>query len=242
MSEPDQPDEIIRELDTIFAEYYGPPTEMDLRGVDPATFALGLCYGFDSWQEVRVVANNRRNVAMAKRHWDEHHPSPEFLSHVVGTDESALRHRELLDRAHPECTECEARLRWLSAPDPDRVDPDAPPDDFDIAVWLLLQPMEDVARRSDSPAAEQVRVLHIRGRADDQSITAEPVGDSEWRIAIRDPGARRATVWIGWTGGQRTEHVAIFENDLAEIYAEIPAEGARPQRVRIRVTDPPDPP
>ena len=187
MSEPDQSDEINRELDEIFGEYFGPPTEMDLRGVDPATFALGLCYGFDSWHEARVVANNTRNVAMAKRHWDEHHPSPEFLSHVVGTDESALRHRELLDRAHPGCMECEARLRWLSAPDPDRADPDAPLDDFDIAAWLLLQPMEDMVRRSGTPAAEAVRILHIRGRADDQSITAELVGTNEWRVAIRDP-------------------------------------------------------
>jgi len=39
MSEPDEPDEISRELDAIFAEFFGPPTEMDLRGVDPATFA-----------------------------------------------------------------------------------------------------------------------------------------------------------------------------------------------------------
>jgi len=240
MTEPDQPDEITRELDEIFGDYFGPPAEMDLRGVDPGTFALGLSYGFDSWQDVRVVANNRRNVAMAKRHWDEHHPSPEFLRHVVGTNESALRHRELLDRAHPGCTECEARLRWLSAPDLDRVDPDAPLDDFDIAAWLLLQPLEDTARRSGIPAAEAVHVLHIRGRADDQSITAEPVGRNEWRITIRDPRARQATVWIGWTDGQRTQHVAIFENDLAEIYVESPAEGAQPQRVRTRVTDPPD--
>jgi hypothetical protein len=242
MSEPDQPDQITRELDEIFGDYFGPPTKTDLRGVDPATFALGLCYGFDSWQEARVAANNRRNVAMAKRHWDQHHPSIEFLSRAVGTDESALRHRELLDRAHPGCAECEARLRWLSAPDPDRADPDAPVDDFDIAAWLLLQPTEDTARRSGVPAAEAVHVLHIRGRADDQSITAEPRAGNEWRLAIRDPRARQATVWIRWADGQVTQHVAAFENDLAEVYAESPAEGTRPQRVRVRVTDPPERP
>jgi len=85
MSELDEPDEIGRELDAIFAEFFGPPTEMDLRGVDPATFALGLSYGFDSWQHARVVANNRRHVATAAQHWAEHHPSPEFLSHAAGT-------------------------------------------------------------------------------------------------------------------------------------------------------------
>lgn len=30
MSELDEPDEIGRELDAIFAEFFGPPTEMDL--------------------------------------------------------------------------------------------------------------------------------------------------------------------------------------------------------------------
>jgi hypothetical protein len=240
MSAPEQPDEISRELDEIFAEYFGPPTEMDLRGVDAATFALGLCYGFDSWQHARVVANNRRNVAMAAQHWTEHHPSREFLSHAVGTDESALMHRELLDRAHPGCTDCEEQLQRLATPDLDRIDPDAPPDAFDLA-WLLFQPL-DVVRRSGSGSADNVRSLHIRGRQDDQSITAEPEGGREWRIAIRDPHARRATVWVGWTGGRRTRHTAVFENDLAEIYAEPPDEGARPQRVWVRVIDPTDPP
>jgi hypothetical protein len=240
MSAPEQPDEISRELDAIFAEYFGPPTEMDLRGVDPATFAMGLCYGFDSWQQVRVVANNRRNVAMAAQHWAEHHPSREFLSHAVGADESALRHRELLDRAHPDCTVCEEQLRRLATPDLDRVDPAAPLDDLDIA-WLLFQPMDDVLRRSGSAAPDIVRSLHVRGRTDDQSITAEPQGGREWRIAIRDPRARRATVWIGWTSGQRTQHTTVFENDLAEIYTEAPDEAARPQRVGVRVTDPEPP-
>lgn len=241
MSAPEQPDEISRELDEIFAEYFGPPTEMDLRGVDAATFALGLCYGFDSWQQARVVANNRRNVAMAARHWAEHHPSREFLSHAVGTDESARMHQELLDRAHPGCPECEERRQRLATPDLDRVDPDAPPDDLDLEHWLLFQPL-DVVRRSGSDPAENVRSLHIRGREDDQSITAEPEGGREWRIAIRDPRARRATVWVGWTGGRRTRHTAVFENDLAEVYAEAPEEEARPHRVWVRVTDPPDPP
>src|SRR5579859_6326926 len=114
MSELDEPDEIARELDAIFAEFFGPPTETDLRGVDPATFALGLSYGFDSWQQARVVANNRRHVATAARHWAEHHPTPEFLSHAAGTDESAVRHRELLDRAHPGCAACEEHLLRLA--------------------------------------------------------------------------------------------------------------------------------
>jgi len=239
MSEPDEPDEISRELDAIFAEFFGPPTEMDLRGVDPATFALGLSYGFDSWQQARVVANNRRHVAMAAQHWAEHHPSPEFLSHAVGTDESATRHRELLDRAHPGCVACEEQLQQLAGPEPadlDRVDPGAPPDDIDLA-WLLFQPM-DVVRRLESDT-ETARPLHIRGRAEDQSITAEPYGGREWRITVRDPRARHATVWIGWTGRQITQHTANFENDLAEIDAEAPEEGARPQRVRLRITGPP---
>lgn len=239
MSEPNEPDEISRELDAIFAEFFGPPTEMDLRGVDPATFALGLSYGFDSWQHARVVANNRRNVAMARQHWAEHHPSPEFLSHAVGADESALRHRELLDRAHPGCAECEEQLQQLAGSDLDRVDPNAPPDDIDIA-WLLFQPIEVVRRLETDPGT--TGPLHILGRAADQSITAERYGGREWRITVRDPRARRATVWIGWTSRQITQHTAIFENDLAEIEAEAPEEGAWPNRVRVRISDPPDPP
>ena len=249
MSEPDEPneigaDEIGRELDAIFAEFFGPPTEMDLRGVDPATFALGLSYGFDSWQQARVVANNRRHVATAAQHWAEHHPSPEFLSHAVGTDESALRHRELLDRAHPGCRICAEQLQRLAAldldrPDLDRLDPDTAPDEIDLE-WLAFQPME-VVRRLDT-GTQAARPLHIRGRAQDQSITAEPYGGRDWRITVRDPRARHATVWIGWTGRQITQHAVIFENDLAEIDAEAPEEGARPQRVRVRITDPPVPP
>jgi hypothetical protein len=254
MSEPDEPDEISRELDAIFAEFFGPPTEMDLQGVDPATFALGLSYGFESWQHARVVANSRRHVATAARHWAEHHPSPEFLSHAAGTDESAARHRELLARAHPGCAACAARLERLAGPDPDRfdpgrfdpdrfdpdrLDPDRPPDDIDLA-WLAFQALE-VVRRLDTPTGT-ARALHIRGRAQDQSITAEPYGGRDWRITVRDPSARRATVWIGWTTRQITQHEAVFENDLAEIDAEAPQAQARPQRVRVRVTDPPVPP
>lgn len=235
MSEPDETDEIGRELDAIFAEFFGPPTEMDLRGVDPATFALGLSYGFDSWQQARVVANNRRHVAMAGQHWAEHHPSPEFLSHAVGTDESALRHRELLDRAHPGCPACAEQLQRLAVPDLDRVDPGAPPDDIDLD-WLAFQPME-VVRRLDT-GTQAARPLHVRGRAQDQSITAEPYAGRDWRITVRDPAARQATVWIGWTTRQITRHEAMFENDLAEIEAEAPEQEARPQRVRVRITDP----
>jgi hypothetical protein len=240
MSEPYETDEISRALDEIFAEYFGPPTEMDLRGVDPATFALGLCFGFDSWQHVRIVANNRHDVAMAARHWADHHPSTEFLSHVIGTDESALRHRELLERAHPGCADCEERLQWLSEVDADRVDPDAMPDLIDLA-WLAFQPEEDAVRRSSNEAPDAVSSLHIRDRADDRSITAEHQGGRDWLITVRDPRARRATVWIGWTGGQVTEHAMPFENDLGEIDAVAPDDEARPERVSVRVTDPPDP-
>ncbi len=238
MSQPDEPDTISRTLDAIFAEYFEPPAEMDLRGVDPATFALGLSYGFDSWQEVRVVANNRRNVATAARHWAEHHPTLEFMRHVVGTDESALRHRELLDRAHPGCAACEERLRQLSAIDLDGVNPEATPDDIDIEFLLEFQPLD--VTRSQPEAPDISGPLHIRGRADDQSITAEHHGGRDWRITVRDPRAHQATVWIGWTDGQITRHATTFENDLAEIDAEAPGEEARPRRVRIRITDPPD--
>jgi hypothetical protein len=240
MSEPYETDEISRVLDTIFAGYFGPPTEMDLRGVDPATFALGLSFGFDTWQHVRVVANNRRNVGTAARYWAERHPTPEYLSHAVGTDERAAGHRLLLDRAHPSCARCEEHLQRLTAGDLDHVDPNALPDDIDIEAWLLFRPV-DAVRRSGTEAPDATRSLHIRGRADDQSITADHDAGRDWRITVRDPRARRATLWIGWTGGQTTEHTVVFENDLAETYAEAPDDQARPVRVRVRVTDPPDP-
>src|ERR1700721_2627265 len=173
MGELDEPDEIGRELDAIFAEFFGPPTEMDLRGVDPATFALGLSYGFDSWQQARVVANNRRHVGTAAQHWAEHHPSREFLRHAVGTDESAARHRELLDLAHPRCATCAAQLQRLTRPDLDRVDPDGPPDDIDLA-WLAFQPMEAVRQLDSATAA--ARPLHIRGRARAEPSAGAPGG------------------------------------------------------------------
>jgi hypothetical protein len=240
MSEPYETDEITRALDTIFAGYFGPPAEMDLRGVDPATFTLGLFYGFDSWQHVRVVANNRRNVATAAQHWTEHHPTPEFLSHVVGTDERASGHRLLLDRAHPRCAVCEEQLRRLAAGDLDRVDSSALPDDIDIEAWLLFQPA-DAVRRSGTDVPDAVRSLHIRDRADDRPITADHYAGRDWRITVRDPHARRARLWVGWTSGHTTEHDVTFENDLAEINAEAPDDQARPERVRVQVTDPPDP-
>ncbi len=232
MSEPHEMDEITRALDTIFAGYFGPPTEMDLRGVDPATFTLGLFYGFDSWQHVRVVANNRRNVAMAARHWAEHHPTLEFLSHVVGTGERAAGHRLLLDRAHPGCAVCEEQLRRLG--DPDRVDSSALPDDIDIEAWLLFQPAG-----TDVPDA--VGSLHIRDRAGDRPITADHYAGRDWRITVRDPHARRARLWVGWTSGHTTEHEVSFEDHLAELNAEAPDDQVRPERVRVQVTDPPDP-
>jgi hypothetical protein len=235
-----EPDEISRELDSIFAEYFGPPTEMDLRGVDPATFALGLSYGFDSWQAVRVVANNRRNVAMAERHWAANHPSREFLSHLVGTDERARGHQLLLDRAHPRCATCEEQLRRLSAPDPDLVYAGGLPDDADFELeWLLFQ--FDEATRSETAASDTSGPLHIDW-ADGQPITAEHYGGRDWRITVRHPSARRAAVWIGWTGDHVTEHSVTFENDLADIDVEAPERGTRPEKVRVRITEGPESP
>jgi hypothetical protein len=242
MTEPYEADEITRELDAIFADYYGPPTEMDLRGVDPATFALGVCYGFDSWQDVRVVANNRRNVATAAAHWAEQHPSREFLAHAVGTDERALGHRQLLNRAHPGCAVCEEQLAQLErqpADDMDRVDPDALPDDLDLE-WLVFQPIE--VTRSESEAQDATGLLHIPDRDDNHPITAEHMGDRDWRITVRDPSARRATIRIRWSDGQETAHVVTFENDLADIDAEAPVDGAMPESVRIQVTESTDEP
>jgi hypothetical protein len=239
MSEPDEPDQISRELDAIIAEYFAPPTEMDLRGVDPSSFALGLSYGFDSWQLVRVAANNRRNVATAERHWAEHHPSREFLRHVVGTDERALGHRQLLDRAHPRCAECEEQLRQLSAVNLDRVDPDGPPDDIDLD-WLLFQPVH--VTRSENDGLDASSLLHVPDRGEDQPITAEYDGGNGWQVTVRHPSARRATVRIRWTSGHVTEHAVIFENDLADIDVEAPEAGGRPASVGVRVTEPPEPP
>jgi hypothetical protein len=239
MNEPNQADEISRELDAIFANFFGPPTELDLRGVDPATFAVGLTYGFDTWQDVRVVANNRRHVAVATRYWDEDHPSPDFLRHTIGTDERAAGHRLLLDRAHPDCADCAATLAALaraSVADPDRVDPNAPLDDLDIEIWAEFQSME-VAR--GTAEADVAGVLHVPGREADHRIRAEHVAGRRWRITVRDPEARQATVWIRWTDGGITTYSELFHNDLAEVDAEAPSDGARPERVRIQVTDPP---
>jgi len=238
MSQPNEQDEISRALDTIFGQYFTPPAEMDLRGVDPATFALGICYGFDSWQHVRVVANNRRDVATAAGHWDENHPTVEFLRHAVGTDERALGHRQLLERAHPGCARCEAELLRLSAFNLDQVDPDALPDAIDIELWLEFQPQE--VTRSQAEPEEISGSLHILGQPVDQSITAEHYGGLDWRITIRHPTARRATIWIKWTGNHITEHAMVFENDLADLDTEAPEPDAHPERVGVKITDPPE--
>lgn len=234
MSEPDEPDEISRQIDAVFAQFYSPPTETDLRGVDPATFSTGICYGFSTWQEVRTVANNRRNVANAARHWSEQHPTREFLRHAVGSDERAIGHRRLLELAHPDCGRCAGQLAELSGNLPD----DAPTthfDDLDLE-WWLFQPVG--VTRSEPAARDISRPLHI-DRGDGQPITAEHHGDSDWRITIRHPSARQATVWIGWTTNQITQHSVVFENDLADIDAEAPEPGARPQRAALRITDEP---
>ena len=235
MTEQDGFDQISRNLGAIFADFYTPPGELDLRGVDPATFALGLCYGFDNWEDVRVVANSRRNVAMAMEHWAEHHPSVEFLGQVAGTDERARGHRQLLDRAHPDCLHCQETLDLLAAPDPDRVDPDAPPGAVDLA-WLEFQYAD--AKRSGEEA-EASGPLHIPGRAPDEAIRAQHFGGRDWYVTVRHPSAHRATVWIEWDNGEIIEHPVIFQNDLARIDAEAPTTGMRPARVRVQITDPP---
>jgi hypothetical protein len=245
MPEQDEFDQISRGLDSAFVDFYTPPGELDLRGVDPATFALGLCYGFDNWEDVRVVANSRRNVAMAKEHWTERHPTIEFLSHVVGADEQARGHRALLDRAHPGCPRCLERLDLLSVPIPDRVEPDsvgldrvadaAAPDAVDLA-WLQFQYAD--AKRS-SEEAEASGPLNVPGRAPDEAIRAQHFGDGDWYVTVRHPSAHRATVWIEWDNGEITEHTVIFQNDVARIDAEAPDAGVRPARVRVQITDPP---
>jgi hypothetical protein len=239
MSEPNETDEITRELEAMFADYYFPPTEADLRGVDAATFALGLCYGFDSWQDVRVVTNSRRKVAAAKRHWAEQHPSREFLSHALGTDERALEHQRLLERAHPDCAECEellVRFARASAINSDGVDPGTAAGDLvsEIEAWLRFQPVG--VTRSDTESPEAAGLFQVPDRDDDQAITAEHMGGRDWRITIRDPGAQEATVHIRWTGSHESTHAVTFENDLAVIDAEAPEEGAQPKSLRIQVT------
>jgi hypothetical protein len=246
MSEPNEADEITRQLDLIFAEYYGPPAEMDLRGVDAATFAIGVCYGFDRWQDIRVAANSRRNVATAARHWDGQHPSREFLAHAVGTDESALGHRLLLSRAHPGCATCEEQLEALeqlerlSALDPDRVDPNTPPDLLDIEHWLQFQPV-DVDRHSGEEAPGTATKLHVPGRSNTEELRAEYYGERRWRITIRHPEAHRATVRILWTSGHTNDYTVTFSHDLASIPAEAPEDGAQPAGVHVELTDPTEP-
>lgn len=107
-------DGIERGLDAIFAQYLEPPTEMDLRGLDPATLVLGIGYGFSDWQTARVAANNRRHVATARKHWDEHHVSDDFLAvAAAGNSELAVRSRLLIERAHGQCQHCAGRLATL---------------------------------------------------------------------------------------------------------------------------------
>ena len=223
MNEPHETDAISRDLDAIFADFYGPPTEMDLRGVDAATLALGLRYGFDSWQDVRVVANSRRRVATAARRWAEQHPSREFLSNTVGGDERSLEHLRLLERAHPECAACEEQLAQLRA------------DSIELDLeWRLFQPVQS-GRGDGEPGA--AGLLHIPDREGDKPIRAQDMGGGDWRITVRDPGARRATIRIRWTSGQETVHAETFENDLADIEVEAPVGGAVPESVQVQVTD-----
>lgn len=224
MSEQHETDEITRDLEALFADFYAHPTEMDLRGVDAATLALGLSYGFDNWQDVRVVANSRRRVAIAKRYWSQEHPSRDYLTHAVGIDERSLEHLRLLERAHPQCADCEDLLAELRAASEDSVDDE-------LAAWLYLQPV--ASTRGEPEAAGS---LHVSSRDHDRPIRAENMGGDDWRVTVRDPGASRATIRIHWTGGWETVHFEEFENDLAVIETEAPKEGVAPEGIKVRVT------
>lgn len=225
MSEPNETDEITRDLDAIFADFYAPPTEMDLRGVDAATFALGLSYGFGRWQDIRVVANSRRRVATARRHWSQEHPGREFLSRAVGSDERSLEHLRLLERAHPECPRCEDLMAELRAASVHSVGDE-------LAAWLNFQPIGST-RGEPGDAGP----LHIADREGGRPIRAEHMGGDDWRVTVRDPGIRRATIRIRWIGGQETVHLEEFENDLAVVETEAPEEGVAPERIQIQVTE-----
>lgn len=225
MSEPNEVDQITQDLEAIFADFYVPPAEMDLRGVDAATFALGLAYGFDSWQDVRVTANSRRRVAAAGRRWSQEHPTREFLSHAIGSDERSLEHLRLLERAHPECARCEDVLAGLRA---------EPADDIEevLAAWLHFQPID--ATRGEPGATGR---LHIAELESDRPIRAEHMGGVDWMVTVRDPRARRATIRIRWTSGQETTHREEFENDLAVIETEAPEQGTAPESIQVEVTE-----
>jgi hypothetical protein len=225
MSEPRETDEITQDLEAIFADFYAPPTEMDLRGVDAATLALGLSYGFDSWQDVRVAANSRRRVATASRHWSREHPSRDFLTHAVGSDERSLEHLRLLERAHPHCARCEDLVAELRAASADRIDDVLP-------AWFYFQPLA-----STRGEPETAGLLHIPGREGDVQIRAEHMGGDDWQVTLRNSSARRATVRIRWTGGQETVHLEEFENDLAVVETEAPEEGAAPECVQVEITE-----
>jgi hypothetical protein len=111
---PGDPDDITRGLDDIFHDFFGPPTERDINGIEPATFARGLAIGFTDANDALVVENNRRLTAQAALHWEHHHASVAFLGRCVGDSELALAHLKLLNRAHPRCEDCEAMMELLS--------------------------------------------------------------------------------------------------------------------------------
>jgi hypothetical protein len=102
----DARDSIEVALDQIFADFRRPPTERDLRGIDPATFAIGIGYGFTDLAAAAVAKNSRRLLRMAATHWTKAHPSADFLAAAAGTDELSMAHRELLTLAHPNCDSC----------------------------------------------------------------------------------------------------------------------------------------
>jgi hypothetical protein len=237
MTEPNEPDEISQELNTIFDDYFGPPTELDLRGVDPATFALGLSFGFETWQQVRVVANNKRDVGKARSHWnDGHHPSREFLSHAVGADERARGHRELLERAHGECSSCAARLREMSAPDLDGTSPGGEPDLLDTE-WMEFQPVA-VTREADPGEPGEPGRLHIPGRRPSEAIAAQDYGGGNWRITVRHPSAATVRGRIEWSSGQVDRFTEPLRHELAEVAAQAPEIGAQPAKIQTEFLDP----
>ncbi len=63
------------------------------------------------------------------------------------------------------------------------------------------------------------------------------MGGDHWRVTVRDPNARQATIRIRWSGGRETVHIEGFENDLAAVETEAPEEGAAPESIQVEVTE-----
>jgi hypothetical protein len=231
-----EPDDIDRALSSVLAEYYGPPSAADLAGLSTQTVVVGLSYGFDDWSDVRVAANSKRYVAVARRHWsDGEHPSAEFLAETIGESERAIEHRRLLARAHPNCSDCDSRvigLRRAATADLDHVDPDTVPDALDIAYeWLTFEPGKAVRSDRATPRG----ALRATFAALDAVITATQLRSSAWRITIRREGGRTAaTVRIEWSTGAVTQHRVVIELDKTDLSL---AEPGRPLRVSLSIDE-----